>query len=99
MVNKQGEIKKKEKSENKYKQKERAANFTIQEKNTILVKYLPYLYTVEIFNIDLNVSCRFDSSYILEFSHKFYFFFSLDHQTDSLTFISSWIHPSSPLNF
>lgn len=29
MVNKQGEIKKKEKVDNKYKQKDRAVNFTI----------------------------------------------------------------------
>ncbi|KAL4490864.1 hypothetical protein ABPG72_008600 [Tetrahymena utriculariae] len=88
MVNKQGDIKKKEKNENKYKQKDRAANFIIQEKNTILIKYIPFLYTVEFFNIDLNVSCKLDSSYILEFPHQFFFFYSLDHQGDQITFLS-----------
>ena len=85
-MNKQGEIKKKEKLENKYKQRDKVSNFTMQENNTILIKYMPFCYSLEFTNVDLNVTCKLDSSYLLEFSHSFFFFFSLDHQLDSISF-------------
>ncbi|EGR32475.1 traf-type zinc finger family protein, putative [Ichthyophthirius multifiliis] len=87
IVNKGGDIKKKEKSENKYKQKEKSKDFVFQENDVIQIKYMPFIYTVEFNNLTQNVICNFDQKYILEFSSSFYFFFSLDHQGDTLSFV------------
>ncbi|CAD8192062.1 unnamed protein product [Paramecium octaurelia] len=86
IINKLGEIKRKEWNENKYKLL-RKGNFTFSEGDTLTFQFMPLQQCLRITNENRHIVCRFEPTEIIEMGDSFFSFFSLENQGDSLIFI------------
>ena len=86
VINKFGEIKKKESNESKYKLI-RKTNLTFSEADTIIFKYQASRRSLRIENETKGVECKFDSKEIGEIGENLYTFYSLDSCGDTIKFL------------
>lgn len=86
VINKFGEIKKKESNEHKYKLI-RKTNLTFSESDVICFKYQAARRILKIENETKGVECKFDSKEIGDIGENLYTFYSLDLCGDTIKFL------------